>query len=275
MNSRVIANLSAIKPRLLLIPFILATGFFLFLASQNALNPARYIAIQKDSFFFINHFLGQCPNLQLNFTQLGDALFFLSLLSIFIIYAPAMWESLISASIVSLIVTHLLKGLFFVPRPAAVFDNHGLIIVGEKLIGSHSLPSGHTITIFTTFTILLYAFMPGTMVKKVFWYFLIFVISYIFAFSRVGVGAHYPLDVVSGSIAGYFCGLLGIFLNQKLKIWTWIANKKFYPVFFVLFIGCIVDISARITQYNLVIYYISLLSLIISLFIAIRIYVKK
>lgn len=275
MNSKISLNFSIVKPCFLYIPFILTIAFVAFLASLNALCPARYIEIQKDSFFYINHFLGQYPNLQINFTQLGDALLFLSLLSIFIVYAPAMWESLVSASIVSLIVSYLLKQLFSVPRPAAVFDPHSFIITGERLAGHHSLPSGHTITIFTTFTILLYAFMPAALLKRVLWYFLIFAISYIVAFSRVGVGAHYPLDVVSGSITGYFCGLSGILLNQKLKVWTWIGNKKFYPVFLVLFIGSVVDIIIKITQYNLAIYYLSIFCLIVSLVITTRIYVKK
>ena len=50
------------------------------------------------------------------------------------------------------------------------------------------------------------------------------------AFTRVGVGAHYPLDVIAGAILGYLSGILGIFINQKYKTWTWISDKRYYPV---------------------------------------------
>ena len=122
MNSNVIANYSKLKPALFVVPLFLLVAIVAFLYSRDSLTVDRYIQIQKDSFFYINHSLGSCPILQFNLTQLGDASICLSLLTIFIIYAPKMWECLISASLVSAIFSNLLKKIFAVPRPASSFE---------------------------------------------------------------------------------------------------------------------------------------------------------
>jgi membrane-associated phospholipid phosphatase len=247
----------------------------LFLFSQDALSVIKYTEIQKNCFLFINSELSQFPNTIYNLTQFGDALIFMSLISIFILYAPKIWESLLSASIVSAIFSRLFKDIFSVPRPAEAFDNSIFVIVGRRLPGFSSLPSGHSITIFTVLTVLLFAFMPKKWSNKVLWCFLIISIGYILAFTRVGVGAHYPLDVITGSITGYISALIGIFISRKYKIWSWISNKKYYYIFIVLFLVCAVVLISKISTESLIIYYLSLISLIVSLYKIINVYIKK
>jgi membrane-associated phospholipid phosphatase len=206
---------------------------------------------------------------------MGDALIFLSLLSILILYVPKLWESLLSASLVSAVFSNVLKNLFAVPRPAATFDNKSFAIIGQTLSGHNSLPSGHSITIFTVLTVLLFAFMPKKLNYKIVW--CIFVIStgLILAFSRVGVGAHYPLDVITGSSIGFLSGLAGIFISRKYKIWSWIDNKKCYPIFIVLFLVCCIVITNKIINENLIIFYLTLISLLVSLYQTTYAYIKK
>ena len=275
MNTKVTDNFIKLKLTLFYFPLFLLVIIVLFLFSQNALTALKYIEIQKDVFNFINYNLGQYPNLQYNLTQIGDASIFLSFLSIFILYCPKIWESLLSASIVSLIFSTVLKNIFKVPRPSEVFDNESFIIIGKKAIGYASLPSGHSITVFTTLTILLFAFLPKKLNLKILWIFSIILMGLIIVFSRVGVGAHYPFDVIIGSILGYISGLLGIFISQKYAIWSWINNKKYYPIFMLLMVVCGISLIVKIFNENFIIFYLALISLIFSLYKISYVYFKK
>lgn len=275
MNTNVITNYSKLKLSLFFLPLFLLIIIVLFLYTQDALNAYQYIQIQKDCFFFINHNLGQYPNIEYNLTQLGDASILLSFLTIFILYAPKIWESLLSASLVSLIFSTVLKNLFLVPRPSEVFDNTSFVIIGKKAVGFASLPSGHSITVFTTLTVLLFAFMPEKLKYKILWVFSIIIIGLIIVFSRVAVGAHHPLDVIIGSIIGYVSGLTGIFISQKYKIWEWINNKKYYPIFILLILICGASLITKIINENLILFYLALISLFISFYKITYVYVKK
>lgn len=275
INKLITDNYSSLKPSLFFLPVFLLIAIVFFLYNENALSSDTYIKIQTKSFFFINYYLGQDPNLQFNLTQLGDDLIFLSLLSILIMYAPKIWESLISSLLLSLVFSCLLKKIFAVPRPAAVFDHSSFVIVGKALSGHTSLPSGHSITIFAILTILLFALMPSKSGYRILWSFFVILIGSVLVFTRVGIGAHYPLDVIIGGIIGYLLGLAGIFFSRKYKIWTWINDKRYYPIFILLFLICSIALIGRIMAENLVIYYLSLASLMISLYKTITIYVKK
>ena len=274
-NSSVIENSNKVKVSLFYIPLFLLTAIFFYLYFAGALSVERYLEIQKDVFIDINSTLGQFPSLMLNLTQLGDALIFLSFLTLLIIYAPKFWESLISASIVSAILSKFLKVLFSVPRPAAILDNETFIIIGKKLVGHSSLPSGHSITTFTIITVLMYAFMPKKISSKVAWIILLIGLGFIIISTRVGVGAHFPLDVIIGGIIGYISGLIGIFISKNDKLWAWIGNPKYYPFFIILFMVCCVVLGTKIYKENLLIYYLSMISLIVSLYKIIYVYIKK
>lgn len=275
MNTFVVNNYSKLKPSLFLLPILLLSLIVLFLYNQDSLHAYKYVQLQKDSFFFINHHLGQFPRLLYNVTQLGDASILLSFLSIFLVYAPKIWEALISASLVSLIFSSLLKNLFAVPRPAVVFDNNSFVIIGKTAVGFSSLPSGHSITAFTTLTVFLFALMPEKWKYKVLWVFVTIITGSIISFTRVGMGAHYPLDVIMGSIIGYISGLIGIFINRQLNMWTWISNKKYYLIYISLILISCISLINRIMDENLIIYYLALLSLFVPFYKIIYAVVKK
>ncbi len=274
-NQLVSSNFAKVKSSLLLIPMFLLLATFLFLYSQNALSTDKYIEIQKDCFFFLNAKLSQFPQLAYNLIQFGDAIIFLSLLSIFILYVPKLWEALLSASLISALFSNILKSFFAIPRPAAIFDHSSFVIIGKVLAGHNSLPSGHSITAFTIITVLMYGFMPKKLNNRILWVYGMMLLALLLAFTRVAVGAHYPLDVIIGGIIGYISGLLGIFIGRKYNIWSWISNRKFYPVFMVVFLVAGILIINRITKENLLIYYFSLICLLFSLYKIITIYVKK
>lgn len=275
LNNNVVNNFTNTKLRVLLFPFLLLFIIVFVLFKQSAFTVDSYVNIQKDLFFYLNSKLAQLPSLQFNLTQLGDALIVLPLLAVFIVYAPKLWEALLTSSLIALVVSFSLKKIFAVPRPAAMFDTDSFVIIGKTLSGATSLPSGHSITMFTTITILLFAFMPKDFKTKIMWSFFMITIGLIIAFSRVGVGAHYPLDVLIGSTIGYISALLGIFITNKVGWFSWIKNKKYHPIFMLLFTICIFAIVKKIVDNNLVIFYVSICSLIITLYLMTRMYVKK
>lgn len=275
MNKNVIINYSKLKLSLLVLPVLLLLIIALFLYSQDCFSTLKYIEIQKEYFYAINHYLGQFPSLMYNLTQLGDASVFLSFLIILVVYAPKTWEAILSASLFSALFSKILKSLFSVPRPAEALDHDTFTIIGRTLPGFSSLPSGHSITVFMIIAVLLFAFMPKKLTSKIFWVASLLIAGLFVVFTRVGVGAHYPLDVITGSIIGYLAGLLGIFFCRKYKLFNWINNKKFYPIFIITIVACCISLLIKIINENYIIFYLAFISLLVSLYKITQIYVKK
>lgn len=272
----VVNNFKKIKLWLLIPPFLLLILFFLYFSLSEGTNFADvYIESQKNLFFFLNSHLSEFPNLQFNLTQLGDALICLPLVIIFLFYAPKFWQALLTSSLITLIVSAVLKRVFAVPRPAAIFDNDSFVIIGRTLTGRTSLPSGHSMTAFMVITILLYAFMPRKRGYKIAWTLFILTLGFFMVFSRVGVGAHYPFDVVIGSTIGYIAAIIGIAVNNSSSWLDWIKNKKFHPIFMLILLVWTFLIFKKIEANNLLIFYLSILSLVVTLYIITRAYVKK
>jgi len=275
MNNKVIENFNKFNGSLLYLPTFLLLGIFAFLCSRNAFSNEGYSQIQKKLFLSLNSELSAYPQTMNNLTQCGDALVILSFLTLFIVYAPKLWEALITSSIISAIIVAILKPLFAIKRPAAAFSDEHFSIIGRKLLGSNSFPSGHSVTVFAVMTVILIAFLPKRFLNQVFWCILIFGLAILFASTRIAVGAHYPLDVTVGAIVGYISAILGIVINKKYKIWEWLCCKKFYPFFIIVFFVCSFIVLFKIYKLNLLVFYLSLSSLLISLFVIIKKYVKK
>lgn len=103
----------------------------------------------------------------------------------------------------------------------------------------------------------------------------ILALGFSIAFSRVGVGAHYPFDVIIGNAIGYIAAIIGIKINNNFRWLNWIKNKKFYPIFMLLLSIWAFLIVKKIVAHNLLIFYLSLMSLVVTLFLITKAYVKK
>ncbi len=274
MNANVNFNFSRLRPTAFLLPVALLIVIGIWLFCQNALNVEGYIAIQKESFFFLNRQLAEYPRTLHNLTQFGDALVFLSLLSTLAVYEPQVWGSLLSALIVSM-ATCLIKLILAVPRPSAVLDSDKFVVIGETLCGHNSVPSGHSTTIFTILTVLLFGFFPRKAVHRILFLSSFVLVSLLLVMTRVSVGAHYPLDVIIGSIVGYISGLSGIFICRKYRWWHSMGLSTYYPLCMLVFGIFGVLLINRMMLDNLVIYYFALAGLGLSLYKTIRMYAQK
>lgn len=275
LNSYVANNLNNVSLNSLFFPILLLMLIGAFLLAKESLSVEGYTQIQKNLFLTLNNKFSKFETLQFNLTQLGDVVILLPFFTIFILYASKFWQSLLTSLIFSITISTILKKIFAIPRPASVFDNNTFMIIGESLSGNTSLPSGHSIATFTIMTLIFYAFKPLTVKFKVLWVFFIFILALTIVFTRIGVGAHYPLDVIIGSIIGYTAAILGVVVNTKYTAWSFIENKKYYPVFIALLCIWAITLIGKIMHVNLIVFYFSFIAIIITLFLIIRIYAQK
>ncbi|QHI36146.1 hypothetical protein IMCC3317_15050 [Kordia antarctica] len=274
LNNVVVNNFKSIRLWFLIPPFLVLISFCLYFTLSKETNFVdEYVACQKDVFFFLNNKLVQFPNLQFNLTQLGDVIIGFALLTVFLIYAPKLWEALLLSAIISLIVSTTLKQIFAIPRPPKMYNHDSFVIIGRAIAAPTSLPSGHSITTFIVITIVLFAFMPKRNVYKILWYTFMFLLGLIIAFSRVGVGAHYPLDVIIGGILGFIVAIIGIKISERLNLFGWVKNKRLCLILVLTIWG--IFIITKMIKINLPIFYLSLMSLVLTVFITIKTYVKK
>ena len=277
LNTRVMTNFKAVKGTYYILPitvFIVAFAIPLFLNNESSFID-RYIDVQKELFYTLNATLSSFPRLQLNLTQLGDVVLLFPLVSIFVLYAPKLWEVIIISTLISLVVSAGLKDIFSIPRPAAVFDNDSFVIIGRTLNSNSSLPSGHSISIFIIITLVFLAFIPKKNSYKCCWFLLMLSLGLLISFSRVGVGAHYPLDVISGSAIGALLAMISIPINNSMSWGTPLKHKKQTLLIIVLELLWMGLVIQRIITKNLVVTYLALVALIITLLLTLKKHVQK
>ncbi|TBV27913.1 phosphoesterase [Meridianimaribacter sp. CL38] len=268
-------NFQQVRLNQLFVPIILFTMIFCFFvyAMQGSFVNI-YVESQKDVFLKLNSILSVYPNFAHNISYLGDALVLFPFVFIFLFIKPKLWEAIIISSLFTLITSAVLKLIFAVPRPAAMINMETFTIMGRPNILHTSLPSGHAMTAFMVISILLYAFMPKKMSSRIIWTTLLITIGLIIGFSRVAVGAHYPLDVVVGCILGYIMAIFGIKITTKLNWLNWLKKRKFYPIIMLIFSIWGYLISLKLIKHNMVIFHLSLSALIVTFFVIIYKYVK-
>lgn len=172
---------------------------------------------QKELFISLNHhasLLGE--SFWESATILGDGLALFSLFIPFLFYKPLIYFAFLMTIPYALILTHLPKKLLAVPRPGALLNDESFVAIGKLLKGYNSLPSGHTIAVISAATVItLFLFYYKQNVR-----YLLPVVAaaaLVVAFSRIAVGAHWPLDVAVGIVLGMVAGYLGFVTTLRVS----------------------------------------------------------
>lgn len=147
-------------------------------------------------------------------THIGDGLF---LIPVFIYLLFVKFRSaftLLSAYLLSSLVTQILKNTIFQgePRPVLYFQDFDAtlrVIEGVNVHNMNSFPSGHATSAFALFVCLAW------IVKDKFWQSVFLVLACLVAFSRVYISQHFLGDIYAGSIIGSVSSLLMIYLFEK------------------------------------------------------------
>lgn len=155
-------------------------------------------------------------------------------------YPQLLWLALPSALIATLL-SRGLKLAFDALRPGAVLPAGSFHLVGP-LYSTHSFPSGHTVTAFTTAATFAW-FLPRAWMR---WS--AFALALLVGISRVGVGAHWPLDVVAGMATGTLSVLLGALVARR---WNWGLTPAGHFLLVAALAGCAMALLLREAAYPL------------------------
>jgi membrane-associated phospholipid phosphatase len=138
-------------------------------------------------------------------TTLGDGRVQLALMLPFCLRYPRVFWALVLGALIAGMISRGVKIWIPLPRPAAVLDASQITIIGARLT-SHSFPSGHTVSAFS--------FVVAWLALLGWWRVLpLVVIAALIGFSRIAVGAHWPVDVLAGALIGIIGGWAGLRLS--------------------------------------------------------------
>jgi len=179
-------------------------------------------------------------------TILGHGLVATMLLAPTLLRAPNLLMSGVFATPVAMVLSWLPKGLIDSPRPAAVLDPASIHIVGMRLAGHNSFPSGHTITAFLVVGVLLAA----DRTTRLRWpaAAAIALVAMAVAVSRVAVGAHWPSDALAGAGLGLLAGVAGA---QAERRWRVAARPAARPLLALVALACAGTLAFIDTGYPL------------------------
>lgn len=192
------------------------------------------------AFFFINNLgadlgLDKAP-LWINFwagmSLLADTLPAVVLLLPFVWRKPELVWVAVLAGIAATLIVHDIKPAMSIVRPAGVYPEQMLHIIGHTL-HSKSFPSGHATTALVTAGVFALA------LRLPWWGMLLAVgLALIPTLSRVIVGAHWPQDVLAGALIGWLAAGLGMRLLGCFPL-----NLRWgRPILALILIACAVTV---------------------------------
>ncbi|UCV09394.1 phosphatase PAP2 family protein [Dechloromonas denitrificans] len=142
-------------------------------------------------------------------TTLGDERMLLALLLPFALRFPRVFWTIIVASLLAALIVRGVKLALPMPRPAEVLDAAQITVIGARRTG-HGFPSSHAATIFA---------FAAVWVAQLGWRrgLPILGLGALASFSRVAVGAHWPIDVLAGALVGSLAAWAGLVLARRLS----------------------------------------------------------
>jgi membrane-associated phospholipid phosphatase len=198
-------------------------------------------APQRELFLTLNHWAARYPTSLWSFlTLLGEADILFVLLSPLLLWRPQAMVAVVAAVPVGGLFSVVFKRLYEAPRPAAVLEIAQFQVIGP-LLHNGSFPSGHTISAFagagavlaTLFVQASSASKPRSSNAGTFsvgaWagFVAVVILAMAIGFSRVAVGAHWPVDVLAGAGGGWLAGLSGAWVAGRFPVvWQSVRNQR-------------------------------------------------
>ena len=196
---------------------------------------------QRDLFLTLNRWAALYPAGLWSFlTLLGEADILFVLLSPLLLWRPQSMMAVLAAIPMGGLFSVVFKRLYEAPRPAAVLDVAQFQVIGP-LLHNVSFPSGHTISAFAgAAAVLATLFTQMSPASKnrlanagsvnaiaVMGFVAVFSLATAIGFSRVAVGAHWPVDVLAGASGGWLAGLSGAWVAGRFTaVWQSARNQR-------------------------------------------------
>ena len=180
----------------------------------------------------VNHALFLALNGQQNerlwssLTILGDSAVAMVLLLPFCGRSTRLISALFIAALLGGILVHTPKVIFDVTRPAGVLSPEQIQIIGPRLI-RESFPSGHATTVFTIAGLLI-------LHQRSTWRWLLLPLAATVAVSRIMVGAHWPLDILTGAGLGWLTAALSLDLARRWQTGATLAWQRGLTVLLII-----------------------------------------
>ena len=174
--------------------------------------------INTDAFYFINNNMQNpiCDAIMPMFTNAGG---FVTLLAICILaiiitkyFKKEKYFEIAKLCLYALILSGIIAGLvkltFHSPRPFTILENVRQLAVPTE---PNSFPSGHSASTLAVVTVLVWMLRENKVIVV-----LLALFAFLIGFSRVYIGLHYPLDVLTGALIGIISGIIVLKLKVKL-----------------------------------------------------------
>jgi membrane-associated phospholipid phosphatase len=161
-------------------------------------------------------------------TDLGDSVVALVALLFFVRHKLRTVRLGVTAGILSALLSRSLKSALELPRPAAVLPLDSFHLTGPALL-TRGFPSGHTVTAFVA--ALVFGWFEPRRSRRLGWLALAAVVGW----SRIGAGAHWPLDVFGGVSVASVSVLLAAPLAER---WTWAVTPAGRATLTALLCAC-------------------------------------
>lgn len=196
-----------------------STGWFVFPAAVCALCAAVLAALGLNETWFIawnTAASGIAPGfVWAGITNLASTLGAFALITPALAWRPRWLAATLLAAPVATLYTHGLKQFFSEPRPAAVLAQDQFNVVGLPL-RTDSFPSGHSLTAFVIAGVIVLCASPAVRRQ---WAWVVLAAAVLMCFSRVAVGAHWPLDLFAGAAGGWLSAVIGVRWSAHWRFW--------------------------------------------------------
>lgn len=203
------------EPQLTATSVLLATSLVLFGLSVWVQLSGRMAAINQSLYELLHGVGQQLPFFIEVITHFGDPPLLIGLVTL--AAALGWWRArdiaavgLMLGGLGIILLNHLLKETFTVPRPA----------VGQALIDSYSFPSGHASGACAIYAMLAIRLLTGQSHRVRHWgYMLTALLILSIGLSRALLGVHWPLDIVAGMLEGMaVAALYRLWLQHRLPM---------------------------------------------------------